>query len=128
MDGAGRRFPLSVCDVAGIRGSGIPGERGACPGFRRREIDPAVAQDLRGEKEETAGFLLQERRAAGEDPAYRRPEPVIGTMIFGLWPGRTTMTSTWSTPSGSFTKRSRCSPAGKRTAVSGVSPSSRFPR
>ena len=59
--------------------------------MRRREIDPAVLEDLLREKEETTGFLLQKRGAAVEDPAYGRPEPVIGTMIFGLSPGRTTM-------------------------------------
>ena len=87
---AGRVAP-SVLDGTGIRGSGIHAERGACLGIRKREIHPSVDQDLRREKEETAGFLLQERGAAGETPAYRRPEPVIGTMIFGLSPGRTTM-------------------------------------
>ena len=68
MDGGGGHVVPSVRGDAGNRGSGIPAERGDCPGIRRREIDPAVDQDLRREKEETAGFLLQERGAPGEDP------------------------------------------------------------
>ena len=69
MDRAGRRVAPSVRGVAWVRASGIRKKGGTCPGFGRREIDPAVAQDLRREKEEAAGFLLQKRGATGEDAA-----------------------------------------------------------
>src|SRR5512135_1122438 len=97
MGGVGRGGTSSLLGGPWIRRSGIHRKARFRSRLRSRETRPPVPKNLRREKEETPGFLLQERGAAGEPPGYLRPVPVIWTMTFGLSPGRTMTILTWST-------------------------------